>query len=170
MSEQIYFEDYPDFKPDYTPVEMLSKGIFGKSYFNCRELRDAGFKWFNWVNPQFLRDADKHIRHSRSYMVSQENHLNNHFKVACGSTFEQWEEKGWLFDCDPYGWYNWYINFYYGRRNECDQKQIQRWKSFKLRHGNRMLKMCEPHEIDKSLKTRQNLLHWAIDSTKLKKS
>ena len=59
---------------------------------------------------------------------------------------------------DPYGWIEWYINFYNGRRiKDYDTFQINRWKNLKTR----MFGMLSLYPG--SARIKQTLLHWAID-------
>jgi len=53
----------------------------------------------------------------------------NYFKIKAGQDLEDWEEKGWIRDQDPRGWFEWYTRFYFGRRSPDDERQIQRWKN-----------------------------------------
>jgi hypothetical protein len=156
------FEDYPDFKPDFTPKQMFYLGIFGGSYFSSKHKLE-GFATLQ--SNKFLEDVNSELDKnlffyfdSHLYRIISDTKVNL-FQVDCGSTLEQWQERGWIFEIDPYGWVQWYINFYYGRRDECDAKQIARWKSFKARHSGMLLSKCKPNELTKCLKTRQNLLH-----------
>ena len=34
---------------------------------------------------------------------------------------------GWINEQDPYGWYEWYVEYSLGRRTEDDERQIRRW-------------------------------------------
>lgn len=164
LNTVIKFEDYPEFKPDFTPIEMFWLGIFGGNYYQINNFKKYSNKFLaeiNSNNNDLWFDFYKKL-FNKSYNVE-----TNLFQVKCGSSYEQWIDRGWIFEIDPNGWVEWYVNFYYGRRDKCDKEQIKRWKSFKARHSGMLLAKCTPKEIDKCLKTRQNLLQWAVDSTKL---
>jgi len=86
-----------------------------------------------------------------------------------------WMEKNWIKeDIDPYGWIEWYCNFYNGRRTEDDIRQINRWKKSagpKGRFKNQLQnKINELRSNSEKIypRLRQTLLHWAYDSRKMK--
>ena len=54
----------------------------------------------------------------------------NKYQVKSGTSLEFWESKGWIHPIDPYGWVQWYCNFFSGRRCEDDERQIKRWCNF----------------------------------------
>lgn len=169
---KIIFDDFPNFKPDFTPIEMFWLGIFEGNYIKEYVETPQFFKFLDNINEEAKSadlSEDWKLWMSTYFKVwnPEPNKNINLFGVSCGSTLEQWQERGWIFDVDVNGWVEWYINFYYGRRNPCDARQIVRWKSFKARHGGMLRAKCDPSELDKCLKTRQNLLQWAIDSTKI---
>ncbi len=90
----------------------------------------------------------------------------NKYGVACGMDYQGWIDSDWIKEQDPYGWFNWYINFYYGRRSSDDDRQISRLKSFVGRHSGMLKSICLKKKVstsDESVsrKTRQGLLHWA---------
>ena len=62
--------------------------------------------------------------------LSQLSHFRatkaNTYGVTCGGGLDMWERNGWIADCDPYGWFQWYCRFYLGRRCSDDERQIQR--------------------------------------------
>lgn len=84
-------------------------------------------------------------------------------------------EKNWIReDIDPYGWIEWYCNFYNGRRTEDDTRQINRWKKsagpkgrFKNQLQNKVNELRSNNEKIYP-RLRQTLLHWAYDSRKMK--
>ena len=94
----------------------------------------------------------------------------NKYGVKCGQTLAQWESKGWITKHDPYGWFQWYCQFFKGRRIEGeDERQIQRWLNFagpKGRFSQRLKNMVKhkntkPDDPSISPVIRQSLLHWA---------
>jgi len=162
----LLFPDTPQFMPHYTPIQMVRQGIFGGNYFNPLLDDIIPGSWQDYVPGEFLdefqdtsgKDNWSSIR-SASYVKSTNLH-----GVLSGSSYSDWLNAGWLRNQDPYGWFNWYINFYYGRRSIDDARQIRRWQAFGIRHGG-MLK-----RYPNSKKTRQNLLHFAIDYSLIIKS
>ena len=52
----------------------------------------------------------------------------NKYGKKVGTTLKFWEDKGWMEKQDPYGWVQWYCEFYLGRRSVDDERQISRWK------------------------------------------
>lgn len=144
------FDDYPEFRPHYTPEEMFSKGILMGDYFKD----NLGLTPVSRLGlpKQFLSKVDK------SKLASTEPSPDkNAYKIKASQPYEYWKKMGWIYPADPYGWINWYIQFYYGRRDKSDKTQIGRWKSFKARHGGMHKKYPDSDKI------KQALLHWAID-------
>ena len=83
---------------------------------------------------------------------------------------KEWEEKGWIHEDDPRGWFEWYCKFFLGRRHEDDQRQIKRWNAFCGINGrwrNAIYKkiFIERCMISQSLhvspRIQQSLLHWS---------
>ena len=137
---------YKIFKPDLSPKKMLELGVFGGSYFglNIKEYPSA---WF------------KKAKISKKFDVN-----NNRFRVAAGLSRKEWISKGWIFNQDPLGWFQWYCRFTNGRRiPHIDEIQIKRWKAFGGRHIAAIKKNCEPGNIYCRKKQRQAILQWAYD-------
>ena len=59
----------------------------------------------------------------------------NLYKVKVGTSLSFWEEKGWITKYNPYGWVQWYCDFYNGKRSKDDIRQINRWKKLAGRSG-----------------------------------
>ncbi len=144
----IQFSDYSDFTPNQTPAEMLSLGVFGGSYFRPIKSAVTNKKHFDEhleLPTEWLKELDLDVKVcSPIYRPSV-----NKFGVKCGSDLEAWEEKGWIKEQDPYGWFQWYCRFYQGRRTSDDRRQIDRWKGLtgpKGRFRNRLIKMCDSKE------------------------
>jgi hypothetical protein len=163
MATIIKFNNHNDFNPDYTPIQMFEMGIFKGCYF--QKINNLVFT--EYVHSQFIEDIIDSIKNNVAYKLIMIPNINHNFyKVECGSSYEQWCDKDWInHDLDPYGWVNWYINFYYGRRVPLeDKKQIKRWKQFKARHLGMLKSRGEKYKLStNNLKTKQNLLHWAVN-------
>lgn len=181
LHDEILFHDHPEFTPHYSPITMLSLGIFGGTYFsNTNPVGEQCWKNLQTtlgVSSPFwkeLNDVFPKVSHFAKYISNSEyDETVNFFQVKSGKDQEYWESKGWIHPDDPRGWFEWYIKFYYGRRHEDDVRQIKRWKDFITRHSGMLralqLKSNKPG-ILASPTTCQNLLQWSWDySTKLNK-
>ena len=140
---------YPDFKPDLTPKDMLSLGVFGGKYMtDCK--KEFPPEWF-----------------SRAKLSPLKKDISlNYFKVDASQPLKAWKEKGWIHPDDPRGWFQWYCRYFQGRRHEDDMRQIQRWKAMK-RHVAQIQKHCKKGDVECRKKQRQALLHWAYDARRL---
>jgi hypothetical protein len=129
---------------------MLELGVFGGKYLSdCQ--KEYPKSWF--INAKL----SKHTK---------EPNLN-FFKVSASQPLKVWQQKGWIFDQDPRGWFQWYCRYYMGRRIPPeDERQIKRWKAIK-RHVAQIKKNCQPQDLTCRPRQRQALLHWAYDSRKI---
>lgn len=155
LQEYIYVLTEPigqhfadDFTPDLTPQQMLELGVFGGHYFEG-EQEEFPKRWF-----QNARLAGHHD-------IEQ-----NYFAIDASQSREAWQQKGWIHDQDPRGWFQWYCRYYLGRRTEDDLRQIKRWKNM-TRHIAQIKSHCMPGDELCRRRQRQALLHWAYDSRKL---
>lgn len=143
----------PEFKPDLSPKEMLKLGIFGGRYM--RDCTDEFPKdWFTQakLHPQGVKGHSPHL---------------NYFGVDASQSLSVWQKKGWIFEDDPRGWFQWYCRYYMGRRIPPeDERQIKRWKAYK-RHLEQVKKNCPEMDLGCRKKQRQSLLHWAYDSCRI---
>ncbi|PLX95282.1 MAG: hypothetical protein C0621_03935 [Desulfuromonas sp.] len=137
---------HPDFRPDLTPKQMLQLGVFGGKYMtDCTaEFPDD---WFDGVRLC-------HETHVAAY---------NFFGVNASKPLIYWRQKGWIYDEDPRGWFQWYCRYWQGRRCLDDARQIKRWKAM-TRHIAQLRKNCPDGIWDCRRRQRQALLHWAYDS------
>jgi len=101
----------PRFRPELTPKEMLALGVFGGKYLtDCRNELPA-----DWYENAILSPA----RRDPSL---------NFFGVDASKPLSYWRAKGWIDEDDPRGWFQRYCRSHLGRRDEDDERQINRWR------------------------------------------
>ncbi len=134
-----------EFKPFYTPAEMLEMGIFEGKY--CNDCKDEFPQ--SWFQSAKLSDvSDTNI---------------NYFKIKSRQPLSFWKDKGWIYGPDPRGWFQWYCRYYLGRRlPDIDANQIKRWRAF-TRHAGQIRANCRPGDISCRPRQRQALLQWSHD-------
>jgi len=165
----VKFSDYPDFTPNLTPKQMFEAGIMGGFYF--RPITGKSGKTYSkrYKKYSFLSKMPLEKYANMSYDKSV-----NRYKNKVGTSYEFWINKGWIEEeFDPYGWIEWYCNFWLGRRCKDDKRQIERWKRLAGKNG-RFRKQLQNKinaigKNDDNVYTgiRQTLLHWAFDSRKM---
>ena len=133
----------PDFKPCFTPKEMLAHGVFEGKYLNdCREEFPAS--WYRGAKLSEVPDPSV-----------------NCFSVKSRQSLQVWQEKDWIHGDDPRGWFQWYCRYYLGRRDpKVDAIQIRRWKGI-ARHAAQVRKNCQSDDLTCRPRQRQALLQWA---------
>ena len=67
----------------------------------------------------------------------------NKYSVKCGTSLRFWENKGWINEIDPYGWFQWYFRYWSGRRSEDDKTQINISKGIVSRYRRKLVKMIK---------------------------
>jgi hypothetical protein len=140
----------PDFKPELTPKQMLSLGIFGGKYMTD-SIDEFPRDWF------------------LEAMLSPQGHnpALNYFGVSAGQPLSVWRERGWIYPHDPRGWFQWYCRYYLGRRLPSeDARQIGRWRAMR-RHLRQIEKNCQPCDLSCRRRQRQALLQWSYDSRRI---
>lgn len=135
---------HPDFKPHFTPIEMLQMGVFEGKYLN-----DCVGEY-----PREFYEAAKVSLHRSDESV-------NYFGEKSRQPTSIWNENGWINEQDPRGWFEWYCRYYLGRRTDDDLRQIKRWKAF-ARHAGQIKANC-PGDLSKRRKQRQALLQWSYN-------
>ena len=140
----------PGFEPDLTPKEMLSLGVFGGKYMtDCTDEFPA-----SWFEGAKLAPAGPDPR-------------LNCFGVLASQPLAEWRRKGWIFDADPRGWFQWYCRYYLGRRLPFeDERQIKRWRAMR-RHAAQVKAHCDAGDVTCRPRQRQALLQWAYDSRRI---
>jgi hypothetical protein len=146
LSEPMGENFYSRFKPELTPAQMLKMGVFGGKYMtDCRdEFPD------NWFGSAKLSPRTRKPE-------------LNFFNVDASKPLSYWQEKGWIHDDDPRGWFHWYCRYFMGRRHDDDERQIKRWRNM-TRHISQLKKNCMHGDLLCRPRQRQALLHWAYDS------
>lgn len=175
-SSYLRFKDYPDFTPNLSPREIFKLGSFGGTYW--RPIKSKFYK---------NKLKNQHKKYPKSWWKNiPENHLSeswdkydiniNKYGVKVGTTLEFWEDKGWINKTHPYGWVQWYCDFYSGKRSSDDQRQINRWKNLAGPNGRfrkwliteifkkGTKKDWNNHKISPAI--RQTLQHWGYKLTK----
>lgn len=143
----------PDFKPELSPKQMLSLGIFGGRY-----MRDC--------QKEFPKDWFAKAKFHKQGVPGHDKKLN-YFKVDASQSLSVWIKKGWIRKEDPRGWFQWYSRYFMGRRLPGeDERQIKRWKAM-TRHVVQINKNCRVGDLLCRPRQRQALLHWAYDSRKI---
>ena len=124
---------------------MLEMGVFGGSYFGLK-IKEYPKSWFK--NARLSKNLDINL---------------NRFKVKSGLSRDEWLKKGWIFEEDPLGWFQWYCRFCNGRRiPHIDEIQIKRWKNFR-RHVFAIKKNCDRGDLGCRKKQRQAILQWTYN-------
>ena len=170
----INFAGYPDFTPNLTPREIFKLGSFGGTYWRpiYSSVTNKYYKNKYLKYPKFWW---KNI--SKNCLTNKWTDYNkniNKYNVKVGTTLEFWEKKNWITKYHPYGWVQWYCDFYNGKRSKDDDRQIYRWirtagpkSRFRRALINLILKKKSSYnDFNISPKRRQTLQHWAYVLTK----
>ena len=164
----ITFDDYPEFKPNLTPKQIFAMGSFGGTYWRPiysqvtkKKYKNQHLK-YKWGLPDEVMTRTEY------------NKDINKYKVKVGTSLEFWECKQWIHKDHPYGWVQWYADFYGGARGPDDERQIKRWLQTagpKSRFRRRLINMINEKkttvdDYNVSPKIRQTLQHWAVQLDK----
>ena len=147
-----------------SPAEVISEGAFGGTYF--RDIYSGvNGKWYrnSWKEFKFLNNMDKKLYASSYYDVKV-----NKYGVKVGTSLRFWESKGWINSMEPYGWFQWYWQYWLGRRSSDDKRQIKRCRAIVNRFKSVLVKMIQDKDAkfddySVSPKIRQILLHWGYE-------
>jgi len=178
---EFCFDDYPDFRPNLSPKEVLQLGSFGGTYFRPIYSSITGKSYKSEVYKELPQDWLEGLNIPSQVSSSTYRNSINKYNAKCGQGLDEWETSGWITGIDPYGWFQWYCRFFQGRRSNDDDRQLKRglacmgpkgrWRS------NLMGKICDSaHKPRRTLETelenfdispvvRQVLQHWAYKPT-----
>jgi hypothetical protein len=165
----LVFIDYPDFIPNLTPQEIFKMGSFGGTYWRpiYSSVTKKKYKNKHKVYPKsWWKGISKEM-----LVTSWDNYDKsiNKYNVKVGTTLDFWEEKNWITKYHPYGWVQWYCDFFTGKRSPDDERQIKRWirtAGPKSRFRRMLINLIKKHkgkynDFNISPKVRQTLQHWA---------
>ena len=113
-----------DFAANKTAVEIIREAAFGGTYF--RDIYSSvNGKWYKkpWNELDQLKDIDQKFQCSSYYDGSA-----NKYGVKCRTLLRFRENKGWINEIDPYGWFQWYFRYWLGKRSQDDKRQVNRLK------------------------------------------
>lgn len=170
----LYFPDFPSFKPNLTPKQILEMGSFGGTYFRPIYSTITKKNYAN-VHKEFPAEWFKNINEKTMITNNKCQPSINKYGVKAGSSLLAWEESGWIRHQDPYGWFQWYCRFYLGRRTKDDKRQVDRWDNYTGEIRGRWLRNLigkivksgkQYNDNSVSPVIRQGLQHWGYKLTK----
>lgn len=182
LGQTLRFVDFPEFRPNLTPAEVLRSGSFGGGYFRPINSGVTGVRYRN-VWKELPAEWLEGIEISTQIASPVYRKATNLYGVDCGAktqpkkqdSFGQkyWEQQGWIAAQDPYGWFHWYCRFFQGRRSSDDRRQVDRWCRVAGKKGRwksnligKCLKAGKAHDdVSVSPVVRQTLQHWAYRLT-----
>lgn len=170
---EIIFKSNPEFTPNLTPREMFLLGSFGGTYWRpiYSSITDKNYKNKHKLYPKswWKNIPDKYL----TTPYDKYDKTINNYKVKVGTTLKFWEDQEWITEHHPYGWVQWYCDFYKGKRSDDDERQISRWMKLAGPNGrfrnwliNLIKKKKSKFDNYKiSPKIRQTLQHWGYKLT-----
>lgn len=166
------FPDFPEFKPNLTPKQILHAGSFGGTYYRDIVSAVTGIRYKGKeVIQEFPQDWFEGLCVDDMVASPDYRKTVNRYGVSCGGSLGMWETSGWISAIDPYGWFQWYCRLFLGRRSSDDARQVDRWLKgqgpkgrWRLQLMNKIIKSRAKFDDSKvSPVIRQVLLHWAYE-------
>ena len=107
---ELVFLDYPNFRPNLTPKEVLQMGSFGGTYF--RPITSSVTRLsYKDVWKELPADWLVGLKINTQVASSTYSKSVNKYNETCGGDLEMWESSGWITSIDPYGWFMWYCRY-----------------------------------------------------------
>ena len=109
-----------EFGAKKTAIEVIKEGAFGGTYFRDIYSSVTG-NWYkkSWKEFDQLKNIDQ-----KFYCSDYDDVSVNKYGVKCTTSLRFCENKEWINDIDPYGWFQWYFRYWLGRRSLDDERQI----------------------------------------------
>jgi len=171
---EFIFSDYPEFRPNLSPKEIFDFGSFGGTYWRPI-YSNITKKWYENVHQKYPKSWFKDDNSNNNTLDYKEYDKSlNKYNVKVGTTLRFWESKGWITKYHPYGWIQWYCDFFRGERCPDDERQIKRWMGICGPNGRfrkwlvSQIKQKNGKWSDEKIspKIRQTLQHWGYRLTK----
>ena len=171
--ENLKFDDFPEFRPNLSPKQILQLGSFGGTYFRPIKSVVTGKTYGDEVWKELPADWLEGLDIETEVASSHYDKEVNRYGVRSGASLEEWESKDWIVSQDPYGWFQWYCRFYQGRRTHDDDRQVGRWAKCAGERGrwknNLISKIVKAgtawDNVAVSPVVRQTLQHWGYSLT-----
>jgi len=168
----LVFKDYPLFRVNLTPKQVLQAGSFGGTYFRPIQSGVTG-EMYRGAHKEFPTDWFEGLNIKTQVTSATYCKEENKYGVKCGGDLDMWESSGWISNIDPYGWFQWFCRFYMGRRSTDDERQIKRGMGvmgLKGRFRNQLIGRCARggrsfDDTTISPVIRQALQHWGYQLT-----
>jgi hypothetical protein len=182
----VIFDDhitskYPEFKPNLTPKQIFELGSFHDQGGYWRDIKSVFFKdeltnsWEKYIKKgKCLEGCDLDLLVTpKSAKTTKSKIKINRYNKKAGTSLEYWHQQNWIEMQDPYGWVQWYCEFYDGRRSMDDDRQIKRWINFtgnigrwKINLMNKIIAANSSYDDENISPTiRQSLQHWGYQLT-----
>ncbi|GAA6022257.1 hypothetical protein JCM8202_001995 [Rhodotorula sphaerocarpa] len=177
-TREFIFADFPRFKPNLSPEEIIRRGSFDGGFFRPVKSKKSGRELHeDWSD--FPKEWYSGLS-SGMYLTRPEGAEDsiNKWQARMGQPYEAWEANGWIRpEHDARGWYQWYYRFFLGRRCDDDERQVGRWdrvageasgrwrRILLQKYRQKGVSFVEPHEEEVSPGIRQTLQHWGFDPT-----
>ncbi|GAA5825862.1 hypothetical protein JCM11251_000030 [Rhodosporidiobolus azoricus] len=183
LTKEFTFEDWPEFKPNMSPEEIIRQGSFDGGYFRPVKSKKSGRELHeDWTDlpSEWYDGLDTSMYLTRPELVTPAEIATsiNKWQAKMGQGYSDWEKNGWIVaEHDARGWFQWYCRFFLGRRCDDDARQVGRWSRVAGEQSGRWRRILlekyrkarvtfvEPEEEEVSRGIRQTLNHWAYDPT-----